>query len=53
METNSVKCPNCKEVFKVDESVYSDIIKQVRDQQFDEELKGRIAAANKEKEAAV
>ena len=37
-EKNQVKCPNCKEVFKVDDSVYTDIVKQVRDQQFNEEL---------------
>jgi len=34
----TVKCPNCKEVFKVDDSVYTNIVKQVRDQQFQEEL---------------
>jgi hypothetical protein len=33
MKDNTVKCPNCKEVFKVDDSVYTDIVKQVRDQQ--------------------
>jgi hypothetical protein len=49
----SVKCPNCKEVFKVDESVYSDIVKQVRDQQFDAELHKRSQIAEKEKENAV
>jgi hypothetical protein len=51
-DTN-VKCPNCKEVFKVDESVYTDIVKQVRDQQFNEELKNRLDTAEKEKENAV
>jgi hypothetical protein len=49
----SVKCPNCKEVFKVDESVYSDIVKQVRDQQFNAELHKRSQIAEKEKENAV
>jgi len=49
----SVKCPNCKEVFKVDESVYSNIVKQVRDQQFDEELHKRSQIAEKEKENAI
>ena len=29
MKDNTVKCPNCKEVFKVDDSVYTDIVKQV------------------------
>ena len=49
----SVKCPNCKEVFKVDESVYSDIIKQVRDQQFNEELKKQAQIALQEKESDI
>lgn len=52
-QETSVKCPNCKEVFKVDESVYTDIVKQVRDQQFSQELEARLRAAEKEKESAV
>ncbi|NGX85285.1 DUF2130 domain-containing protein [Aequorivita sp. KMM 9714] len=52
MNTN-VKCPNCKEVFKVDDSVYTDIVKQVRDQQFQDELNNRLESANKEKQAAL
>tara|TARA_B110000503_G_scaffold78214_1_gene120266 strand:- start:13717 stop:15000 length:1284 start_codon:yes stop_codon:yes gene_type:complete len=49
----TVKCPNCKEVFKVDDSVYSNIVKQVRDQQFQEELSNRLAIAENEKTSAV
>ena len=49
----SVKCPNCKEVFKVDDSVYTNIIKQVRDQQFQEELSSRLAIAENDKKSAV
>ena len=45
----TVKCPNCKEVFKVDDSVYSNIVKQVRDQQFQEEVSNRLAIAENEK----
>lgn len=52
-ENTSVKCPNCKEVFKVDDSVYTDIVKQVRDKQFNEELKSRLAIAENEKNNAV
>ncbi|MBD0824426.1 DUF2130 domain-containing protein [Aestuariibaculum marinum] len=48
-----VKCPNCKEVFKVDDSVYTDIVKQVRDQQFQEEINTRLAVAEREKQSAV
>ncbi|MCK0125818.1 DUF2130 domain-containing protein [Gelidibacter sp. F2691] len=51
--STNVKCPNCKEVFKVDDSVYTDIVKQVRDQQFQEELSNRLATAEKEKQSAL
>ena len=53
MKDNTVKCPNCKEVFKVDDSVYTDIVKQVRDQQFQEELSSRLAIAENDKKSAV
>ena len=36
-----IKCPNCGEVFTIDESNYDSIVKQVRDHQFNEELKKR------------
>ena len=49
----SVKCPNCKEVFKVDDSVYTNIVKQVRDQQFQEELSSRLVIAENDKKSAV
>ena len=50
---NDIICPNCKKVFKVDESGFADILKQVRDHQFDEELKNRLTLAEIEKESAV
>ncbi|KAB1069002.1 DUF2130 domain-containing protein [Tamlana haliotis] len=54
MEKNTtVKCPNCKEAFKVDDSVYTDIVKQVRDQEFSAELSNRLTAAEKEKTSAI
>ena len=53
MKDNTVKCPSCKEVFKVDDSVYTDIVKQVRDQQFDDEINSRIQAEKKAKESAL
>ena len=39
---NEIKCPNCGQVFKVDESGFADIVKQVRDHEFDRELQERI-----------
>ena len=53
MKDNTVKCPNCKEVFKVDDSVYTDIVKQVRDQQFQDELSNRLENAKNDKENAI
>ncbi|OIO46030.1 MAG: hypothetical protein AUJ28_03200 [Parcubacteria group bacterium CG1_02_37_51] len=46
-------CPNCKKVFKVDEAGFADIVKQVRDHQFEEELRQRLDIAEKEKENAI
>jgi hypothetical protein len=46
-------CPNCKKAFKVDEAGFADILKQVRDHQFQEELENRLNLAEKEKENAV
>lgn len=50
---NEIICPNCKKAFKVDEAGFADILKQVRDHQFEEELLNRLALADKEKESAV
>ena len=50
---NEIICPNCKKAFKVDEAGFADILKQVRDHQFEEELNNRLALAEKEKESAV
>ena len=46
-------CPNCKKAFKVDEAGFADILKQVRDHQFEEELEKRLSIAEKEKDSAV
>ncbi|HAI17382.1 MAG: hypothetical protein CMP05_01515 [Xanthomarina sp.] len=54
MSTNTnVKCPNCQEVFKVDDSIYTDIVKQVRDQQFQDEINNRLEIAEKQKADAL
>ncbi len=52
-KNTNVQCPSCHEVFKVDDTVYTDIVKQVRDQQFQEELRSRLEAVEKEKQAAL
>ncbi len=50
---NDIICPNCKKAFKVDEAGFADILKQVRDHRFEEELLERLNIAEKEKESAV
>ena len=50
---NEIICPNCKKAFKVDEAGFADILKQVRDHQFEEELNSRLQLADKEKNSAV
>lgn len=50
---NEIICPNCSKVFKVDKAGFADIVKQVRDHQFEEELEQRLELAQKEKESAV
>ena len=50
---NDIICPNCKKVFKVDESGFADLLKQVRDHEFEEEISTRLALAEREKMAAL
>ena len=48
-----IKCPKCGEVFQVDESGYAAIVKQVRDKEFEKEIKQREDALLSEKNSAV
>ncbi len=48
-----IKCPNCGEVFKVDESSYDSIAKQIRDKEFFKEIEERESHYAKEKAAAI
>lgn len=50
---NKIICPKCKEAFKIDEAGYADIVKQVRDSEFKEQLSERLEVAENEKEQAV
>ncbi len=48
-----IKCPKCGEIFQVDESGYSAIVKQVRDKEFSKEIQNREAQFESEKESAI
>lgn len=50
---NEIICPNCKKAFKIDEAGFADILKQVRDHEFEEELQKRESLLKKDKENAV
>jgi hypothetical protein len=50
---NEIICPHCKKAFKVDETGFADILKQVRDHEFEEELNKREEMLKKDKENAV
>lgn len=50
---NEIICPNCHKAFKVDEAGFADILKQVRDHEFEEEIQQRLALAEREKDNAI
>ena len=48
-----IQCPHCGKAFKIDESGYADILKQVRDSDFDRQLHERLELAEQDKRSAV
>lgn len=50
---HEIICPNCKKAFKIDEAGYADILKQVRDEAFEQQLHERLKLAEQDKLNAV
>lgn len=50
---NEIICPNCQKAFKVDEAGFAEILKQVRNHQFEEELQERLRIAEREKNSEI
>ena len=48
-----INCPHCKKAFKIDDTEYADILKQVRDADFDKQLHERLELAEKDKQNAI
>ncbi|NBS17552.1 MAG: DUF2130 domain-containing protein [Gammaproteobacteria bacterium] len=46
---HEIICPHCGKAFKIDESGYADILKQVRDSEFEKQLHDRLELATQEK----
>lgn len=50
---NEIKCPSCGKMFQVDETGFADIVKQVRDSEFERALRERQELLEKEKQQAL
>ena len=50
---NEIHCPHCHQAFKVDEAGYADIVKQIRDREFEKQLNERLDFAEREKKSAL
>ena len=50
---NEIICPHCGKAFKVDEAGYADLVKQVRDSEFEQQLHERLELAENDKRNAV
>lgn len=50
---NEIICPNCQKAFKVDEAGFAEILKQVRNHQFEEELQERLRITEREKNSEI
>ena len=50
---HEITCPHCNKAFKIDEAGYADILKQVRDGAFDQQLHERLELAEQDKRNAV
>ena len=53
MFMHEIKCPNCGTVFQIDEMDYQNVVKQIRDQEFEKEIFEREKQYKIEKESAV
>jgi hypothetical protein len=50
---HEITCPHCEKAFKIDEAGYADILKQVRDHEFEQQLHERLELAEQDKRNAV
>ena len=47
---NEIKCPKCGEIFQADETRYTAIVKQVRNKEFQKDLKDKKTQFEKDKQ---
>ena len=53
IKLREIKCPHCSKAFSLDDAGYADILKQVRDGEFESQLHERLELFEKEKAAAL
>ena len=50
---HDIICPHCSKAFKIDETGYADILKQVHNSEFEQQLRERLELAERDKQNAV
>jgi hypothetical protein len=50
---HEITCPHCNKAFTIDEAGYADILKQVRDTDFEKQLHERLELADQDKQRAI
>lgn len=50
---HEILCPHCRKAFTIDEAGYADILKQVRDREFEKQLHERLELSEQDKRNAV
>jgi hypothetical protein len=53
MSMHEISCPHCHKAFAIDEAGYAEILKQVRDDDFDRQLHDRLELAEQDKRNAI
>ncbi len=52
-DMDEIKCPECGSTISIDEDNYSNIVKQVRDKEFDDEIKKRLELLEIDKQKSI
>jgi hypothetical protein len=53
MNMNKIICPHCTKNFKIEDAGYANILRQVRDNRFEEELNKRLSITEEQKQSAI
>ena len=53
MSREQIRCPHCGEVFTIDETNYDSIVKQIRDHEFQKEIRQREQFLKEQQDANI